>query len=188
MLEIRNFFDQFLQLTDEEWCAFSSKLERTEYVKNSLIIAKGDLETHLTFINKGIIRYFIEIGENQHTLSFSFSGEFACAYDSFLTRLPSRYYMESLTEVEGWRISYEDLQLAYQQIENGNEIGRYLAEKLYLNKLSKEISAKHYSATERYMDLLDNSPHFLEHIPLKHIASYIGVTPQTLSKIRRNLT
>lgn len=188
MLNIREYFDQFVKLSDDEWHAFSSKLEPIEYPKNSLILGKGEVESHLSFIDKGVMRYFIEKNDNQHTIGFSFPNEFGCAYDSFLTQQPSRYFVESLTETVGWKISFDDLQLAYQETDNGNAIGRYLAEKLYLNKVSKEISLKHYTASERYVELIEQKPHFLELIPLKYIASYIGVTPQTLSKIRRNLT
>ena len=188
MLNIRAFFDEFVKLSDEEWHAFSTKLVEVDYPKNSLILAKGEVESHLSFINKGVMRYFVEKNDSQHTIGFSFSNEFGCAYDSFLTRRPVRYYVESLAPTQGWKISFEDLQLAYQETENGNEIGRYLAEQLYMNQLSKVISQKHYSAEERYLELIDKKPHYLEQIPLKHIASYIGVTPQTLSRIRRNLT
>ncbi len=188
MQNIRLYLDQFVQLSEEEWHVFSSKLEKVEFPKRSIIRLKGEVESHLLFINSGIIRYYIEKNDTQYTFGFAFAREFASAYDSFLTQKPSRYYVEALTDTVAWKISFENLQLAYQETQNGNAIGRALAEELYLYKFSKEMSLKHQSAEERYLSLIENKPHFLKEIPLQYIASYIGVTPQTLSKIRRRIS
>lgn len=188
MLNIRHYLDQFVKLSDEEWNSFSSKLEKVTFSKRSMIRLKGEIESQLLFIDTGIVRYYIEKNDTQYTFGFAFAQEFASAYDSFLTQQASRYYVEALTDIVAWKISYENLQLAYQETTNGNAIGRALAEKLYLYKFSKEMSLKHQSAEERYLKLIEQKPHFLKEIPLQYIASYIGVTPQTLSKIRRRIS
>ncbi|MFA7274227.1 MAG: cyclic nucleotide-binding domain-containing protein [Crocinitomicaceae bacterium] len=188
MINIRQYLDQYVKLTDEEWEIFSSKLIKEKLPKKSLLLLKGEVESHLSFVNKGIVRYYIDKKESQYTFGFAFEQEFASAYDSFLTQTPSRYYVEALTEVELYRITFEDLQNAYAMTENGNAIGRALAEELYLYKFSREMSNQHESATDRYEQLITKQPYFLKQIPLQYIASYIGVTPQTLSKIRKRIS
>jgi CRP-like cAMP-binding protein len=188
MQNIRVYLDQFVQLSDAEWDVFSSKLEKTDYRKRTIIRLKGEIENQLLFIDSGIIRYYLEKEDTQYTLGFAFAQEFACAYDSFLTQEPARYHVEALSDIVAWRISYADLQLAYKETKNGNVVGRILAEKLFMDKFSKEINLKHQSAEERYMGIIKDKPHFLKGIPLQYIASYIGVTPQTLSKIRKRIS
>lgn len=188
MLNIRRYLDEYVKLTDEEWELFSSKLQKVNFPKKTILLSKGEVENHLSFVTKGIVRYYIEKKDQQFTFGFAFDQEFACAYDSFLTRTPSRYYVESMKDVEIWRITFDDLQTAYEMTENGNAIGRALAEKLYLYKVGREFSSNHETAEERYRRLIQVKPHYLQHIPLQYIASYIGITPQTLSKIRRQIS
>lgn len=188
MQNIRLYLSQFAQLSDEEWHAFSSKIEKVDYRKRSIIRQKGEVENLLFFIESGIVRYYLEKNDAQHTLGFAFAQEFAGAYDSFITQQPARYCVEALSDISAWTITFDNLQLAYEETKNGNVIGRIIAEMLYLDKFSKEISLKHDSAEERYLKILKNKPHFLKEIPLQYIASYIGVTPQTLSKIRKRIS
>ena len=87
-----------------------------------------------------------------------------------------------------WRISVKDLQEVYKETENGNLIGRRMAENMFLIKSKREISLLNKTAEERYLDLFSERPKLLKQIPLKYIASYIGVTPQALSRIRKRIT
>lgn len=188
MNNVRHYLDQYVKLTDDEWEIFSSFLIREKYLKKSLLLLKGEIENHVSFIVNGIVRYYIDKNDSQYTFGFSFEQEFSSAYDSFLTQKPSRYHVETLTDVELYRITYDDLQRAYSLTENGNELGRVMAENLYMRKFSRELSCHNESAEERYLWLITKQPYFLKQIPLQYIASYIGVTPQTLSKIRRRIS
>lgn len=136
----------------------------------------------------GIVRFYIPDDENELTFNFCFDKEFTCAYDSFLTQTPSNYELQALTDTVVWQISYEDLQTVYAKTKVGNYLGRFAAEKLFLAKSKREISLLKYTAKQRYLQLFKEQPRVLKHIPLKYIASYIGVTPQGLSRIRRQIT
>jgi len=84
-------------------------------------------------------------------------------------------------------ISYEDLQLVYRSTQIGNLVGRLIAERLFLIKSSREQNLLNLSAEERYLRLFKERPELLKVIPLKYISSYIGVTAQALSRIRKRL-
>ncbi len=187
MEQIRKYFEKRVQLTEKDWKVFSSKLVKQEFQKKSLLLKIGQTENHLSFIERGIIRFYIPNERNDFTFSFSFDNEFVSAYDSFLTQLPSSYNVETLTETTLWRLSLNDLQAIYVETEIGNTIGRFAAEDLYLENLKREISLLTDTAEQRYLNLFTEQPQLIQRIPLKYIASYIGITPQALSRIRRRI-
>ncbi|MCU4173820.1 Crp/Fnr family transcriptional regulator [Carboxylicivirga sp. N1Y90] len=187
MEEIRQFIASITPMNDDDWQLFSSKLEMVNVKKKIVLLKAGEIENYLSFITKGAARVHIPLEENDVTFGFLFENEFVSAYDSFLTRQPSEYQTETITDTTLWRISYQDLQDVYQNTDSGNAIGRRMNENMYLLKSKRELSLLSKSAEERYLDLFTERPELIKQIPLKHIASYIGVTPQALSRIRRRI-
>ena len=102
--------------------------------------------------------------------------------------MPCTYQIEALSKTTVWRISHADLNDIYTNTEIGNEIGRKNAERLFLIKSSRELSLLELTAKERYQNLFSERPQLIKEIPLKYIASYIGITPQALSRIRRQVS
>ena len=188
MTEIRDYIDHISPMNEGDWDFFFLILKKVQFDKNSTILQLGKIEKHLSIISKGIILLYIPTEESDVTFGFLFENEFVTAYDSFLTQTPSEYEMETLTESVLWQISHKDLQEVYDKTENGNIIGRRMAENMFLIKSKRELSFLSKSAEERYLDLFMERPRLLRQIPLKYIASYIGVTPQALSRIRKRIT
>jgi CRP-like cAMP-binding protein len=184
---IKEYLERLIKLSDQEWTVISSYFEKNVLPKGTKLIKVGETEQYLSFIEEGIIRYYIPGEDDELTFGFSFEKEFTCAFDSFLTRLPSEYGQEALSKIILWRISYSDLQKIYMQTQTGNYWGRLIAESLFLSKSKREITLLKNSAKERYLDLLTNKTNIIRQIPLKYIASYIGITPQALSRIRRQI-
>lgn len=176
------------QLSDEDWEAFSAKLTRHVFPKGSLILKEAQIENYISFIEKGVVRYYVPGIEDELSFGFSFEGEFSSGYDSFLTRTASAYAIQALTKTTLWRITYDDLQLIYQNTGVGNTIGRIFSERLFLLKSKRELSLLNESAEQRYLNLFNERPNLIQQIPLKYISSYIGITPQALSRIRRRIS
>lgn len=147
----------------------------------------GSVEQYLYFIEHGIIRYYVPEEDGETTFAFCFEKSFAGAYDSLVSRTPAAYQVAALSDTAAWRISYENLQRMYTETAVGNTLGRLIAEKLYSSKIKRELSLLRYTATERYRRLFSEQPELISQIPGKYIASYIGVTPQALSRIRRQI-
>lgn len=187
MEQIREYFEQTVSMTDKDWQFFSSRLVQQKFPKGTLLLQSGQTENYLSFIEKGIVRFYVPEAETEITFSFSFANEFVSAYDSFLTQDPCRYDVETLVETILWRLTYKDLQDIYAATAIGNTIGRYAGESLFLRNLKREMSLLIESAEQRYLNLLRDQPHLLQNIPLKYIATYIGITPQALSRIRRRI-
>jgi CRP-like cAMP-binding protein len=190
MIKLRQHIESISEVSNEDWQIFSSYLKKQEFPKKHLLLKVGEVENQISFIEKGQVRLLIpkEFEEKEITFGFSFEDEFISAYDSFLTRTPSLYQLETLTPTIIWSIDYKDLQETYKRTKIGNTIGRFIAERLYLLKSKREQSLLNETPDQRYVNLFKERPNLIKQIPLKYIASYIGVTPQALSRIRKRIT
>lgn len=188
MIEIKKYFQKLVDISEKDWNIFSSKLKQREISKKTTLLKLGEIENYLSFIEEGIVRFYIPREVEDFTFGFAFASNFVSAYDSFITQKPSNYQVETLSNTILWSVSYKDLQQIYNQTHIGNKIGRLASEELFLKKSKRELSLLNESAEQRYLNLFLEQPHLLQHIPLKYIASYIGITPQALSRIRKRIS
>lgn len=188
MIEIKQYFEKMIDINENDWKIFSSKLIKREYKKKSLILKMGQKENYLSFIQIGIVRKYVPKEFDDITFDFAFPGNFVTAYESFITQQPSSYQIEALTNTVLWSISFNDLQIIYKNTQVGNTIGRLSSEKQFINKAKRELCLLTLTAEEHYLNLLIEQPKLLQSIPLKYIASYIGITPQALSRIRKRIS
>ena len=187
---IRQHLNHISELTNSDWEFFAAKLQRRDIPKKTSFLTQGTVENHISFIVSGVVRLYIPNEEptKETTFGFSFKEQFVSAYDSFLTQSPSTYSLETLTDTTLLSISYDDLQEVYKTTAIGNLIGRLTAERLFLLKSKREQTLLFFTAEERYLNLFKDRPEVIKEIPLKYISSYIGVTPQALSRIRKNIS
>lgn len=189
MEQIKAYLDQIAAISNSDWDFFNSKLHRRIIKKKAVFLKLDEIENHISFIESGVVRLYIpkENPEKEITFGFSFKDQFISAYDSFLTRKPSAYQLQTLTETTILSITYNDLQEVYKKTQIGNLIGRLTAEGLFLIKSKREQNLLNLTAQERYIGLFKERPELLKIIPLKYISSYIGVTAQALSRIRKRI-
>ncbi|GFD93979.1 cAMP-binding protein [Alteromonas sp. KUL156] len=187
MEQIKTLLQSFADISEKDSNYFCSKLQKVTLQKKEIVLTKGTTENYLSFVETGILRLFIPKIENDITFGFVFKNSFISAYDSFLTQTPSEYSIETLTPTILWRLSFNDLEDIYQNTSIGNEVGRKNAENLFLLKSKRELSLLNNTPEERYLNLFQERPELIQHIPLKYIASYIGITPQALSRIRKRI-
>ena len=180
--------NRFVNFSDQDWSVISSRLRRQEFPNRALILEKGQVENHVSFIEEGIVRYYVPRERKEITFELTFADDFIGAYDSFLTRSPSVYRVETITRTTVWRLTYHDVQEIYRETESGNIIGRLASEKLFLEKARRELSLLNDTAEQRYLNLFTEQPDLIKRIPLQYIASYIGITPQALSRIRKRIS
>ncbi|WP_143307549.1 Crp/Fnr family transcriptional regulator [Chitinophaga vietnamensis] len=178
-----------VDISDEDWLLFSSRFEQKIYPAKTFYLKAGETENYLSFVDRGLLRFYVEGKDgNETTVGFSFEGWFMSVFSSFYTRKPSMYYGETLTETHIWRMHYDDLQEMFERLKVVERIGRLATEQMLLLKSERELSLLTKSAEERYLDLFNIAPHLLRQVPLKYLASYIGVTPQALSRIRKRIS
>lgn len=189
MQQIKAYLEQIATISSSDWDFFMSKLQRHIIPKKAVFLKLNAVENHISFIESGVVRLYIpkENPEKEITFGFSFKNQFISAYDSFLTQMPSAYQLQALTETKILSINYADLQAVYNTTQIGNLIGRLTAERLFLIKSKREQDLLNLTARERYIKLFKERPELIKVIPLKFISSYIGVTAQALSRIRKRL-
>jgi len=186
--KFQKYFDHSSLISDKAWDIFVSKLIRREYPKNATILKNGQVENFISFVDTGIIRFFIPNEEQEMTFAFVFENELMSAYDSFLMQTASTYAVQTITPTVLWSFTHKSLQDLYQEVPISNVIGRMACEELYIKKTARELSLLNQNAQERYLNIFAERPMLLQQIPLKYIASYIGITPQALSRIRRRIS
>ena len=185
--KLKKYLEQLCPIPDADWDLLTSKLQRRVFDKKQQVLRSGQVEDYVSFIDTGIIRYYVEKGDKDISFELAFENSLASAYDSFLIRAPVSYHGEALVHTELWSIGYADLQAVYAGSAAGDRLGRLAAEQLYIRKNKRQMSLLKDTAEQRYIRLLHEYTHFLQQVPLKYLASYIGITPQALSRIRRRV-
>lgn len=169
------------------WQSFVERLTQRDIPKKAFLLKQGQPEQWLYFLEKGIIRLFVEQGEKEITFDFAFPGSFFCAFTSYLTRTPVAYHVQALTACSVYQIHRDDLEALYQSSPSALAVGKWAAEQQFLRKSARELSLLTQTPEQRYLALLQHQPDLVQYIPLQYLASYIGITPQALSRIRRRI-
>lgn len=184
MDQIRAYFDNFLRLTDEEWADFAACLKKESHEKKTFLLRQGEVCDYIAFIGTGIYRFFyVREGEEKIT-AFFFPGDFVTNYRSFLTGKPSEHFIESLKPTLVYKVNKADLLALYDKHKNMERLGRLIAENLYLTVTRRLDSFLHDNPENRYQELIHRNSKLLQEVPQYMLASYLGVKPETLSRIR----
>lgn len=183
--KLKNYLERLCPIPERDWELFQPLIRRRVFARKEQILKMGEVEDYVSFVDRGIVRYYVEEGDRDLTFEIAFENSLASGYDSFLTRKPVLYSAEALVDTELWSVAYDDLQAVYADSEVGDRLGRLAAEELYIRKNKRQMSLLKDSAEQRYMRLVHEYSHFIQLVPLKYLASYIGITPQALSRIRR---
>lgn len=161
--------------------------ETVTFQKGDCLTTIGEVENYIYLIVSGGVKvsYFVEIKE--YILDFWFQGDFFSSYVSFIERTPALTQITAISETKVERIDYHQLQATYKASHLGSEIGRRMAELMYIHKTKKEIELISLTAEQRYKKLLEESKNLILEVPVKDIASYLGIEPESLSRIRRKI-
>lgn len=185
---IRNYVSRFINFTEDDWKLLQSILTRRFLKKGEYMLRGGEVCNHVTFINKGFIRIYNVVNEEELTINFAFEGNFTTDFASLVSREPTTDYMVAMDDLEILQIHYDDLQRAYEVSPLWQKFGRLMAENVLVFVVSRNKSLLFNTPEERYLKLMKERPKVMAQVPLKYIASYLGVTPEALSRIRKRLT
>lgn len=184
MQALRSAIEAVLPLPGEEWEALAACWRPVSHKRKTVLTAAGETERYVYFVLEGVQRAFC-VAENQReaTLVFSYTGSFSGIIDSFFLQQPSRYYLETLTQSSLLRISYTDMQRLMQQYP---QITTWVQRSTMLalaGVMERHIEMLTLNAEQKFRKLLARSPHVLQLIPHKYLASYLGLDPATFSKL-----
>lgn len=182
-----NFFDGFQALTFEAKQAISNICHVLELDKNRDLQPIGHTCRTIYFVDKGIARIYYYKNGIDITESFSFEGSLIARVESLFTGNPSRKAIQTLQPSRFIGINASLLFELYDEYHEIERLFRKIFETAYVETVHRIESLQFHTAEERYLDLLTHSPDLLKQIPLKHIASYLGITQVSLSRIRAKI-
>ena len=181
-------FRQFTNFNDSELEIFMPYFETRMFKKKTILLGIGKVSNEVFYIIKGCIRLYCEKDREELSTYFFTENMFAGSYDSFLSRRPSKVAIESLEECEVLVLSYEAQGELFKVFPKMNEFIRKAIEQRFVLLHDLFISYLLNSPEERYITLLNDRPDLLQRIPQHQIASFLGVTPVSLSRIRNRIT
>lgn len=164
--------------------ALSHCLLLDAFPKKHLLQQSRRPATHLFIVSKGLVRSYFQRGNREVTLLLGMERCVICAMDSLLSGKPAYYNIETLEESEIISISYADLERLYSEFHEIERLGRLMISQYYLQQDQELRSLRILSARERYQEILEKQPELLQRVPLQYVASFLGMSAETLSRIR----
>ncbi|MEO1487096.1 MAG: Crp/Fnr family transcriptional regulator [Bacteroidota bacterium] len=187
MENIKKAFERFTTLDEVEWKEIFHIMKPKEFKNGEFFIKEGQTCKYVGFVSSGLFRYYYQTDGQQLTRQFFFENNFMANYQSYITGGSSIAYIEALENSEVILIPREDLFRLFETSMNFQRLGRKVAEFLFMIMSAKYESFLLQSAEERYLSLIKNRPKVIKNIPQYMIASYLGITPEGFSRIRKRI-
>ncbi|RYD82708.1 MAG: Crp/Fnr family transcriptional regulator [Sphingobacteriales bacterium] len=163
--------------------------EKVIYKKGDILLRNGQVADEYAIIESGLIRSYVhDFNGNDITTNFFGKEEIVIEVSSLFQRIPSQEIIQAITDCVCWKINFNDFQELYHSIPGISEWGRaWMAMQLFHFK-QRTVNVFTHSAMDRYMQLLHEKPQVLQQAPLKQIATYLGITDSSLSRIRKTVS
>jgi len=185
--QLLNHIKTYSLLSTEAQEALQNCFAELVLTKNEYLITEGNICRHLYFLERGALRGYYNLDGKEITHWFGFANDFVTSFHSFITQQPA---VENIQLLEGsilWSISKDTLNDLFKQFPEIDRLVRIAYEKYYIRLEERFVNAQFKTATELYENLLTQTPHIIERVPLGYIASYLGISQETLSRIRSRL-
>lgn len=184
-MTINKILDQIYEIPDESKSILIDCISEIAFSKGHILLKANRIEKNIYFIKRGIVRAFAPLEDQDVTFWFGEEGETILSMKSYVENRKGYENIELLEDCELYELKIENLNNLYFKDIHIANWGRKLAEKELLKIESRMISSELLPAKERYEELIRNFPILVQRVPLKHIASYLGITQVSLSRIRK---
>jgi CRP-like cAMP-binding protein len=187
MDEVLKNISNFVAFNEVEADAFRSILKEKKLKRKEYLLREGQVGNYAAFIVKGCLRYYYIVNGEESTGQFFFENGWYADYESFLSGQPSTQNIEALEDCTLYLIYRKDLETLFSQHPVFEKFGRLMAERAVLGLKKKNEFLTLQSHEERYLQLINDRPKVIQRVSLKYIASYLGMKPESLSRIRKRL-
>jgi CRP-like cAMP-binding protein len=182
-MERLEYFNLFHSTSKADLDMITSKLQPRKFKKGESLVVPGEIQKDLYFVKSGVQMSYVDIKSKTHVIAFTYSPHLCAIPESFLFQAPSKYFLTCLTDSEVDCISFTDLQTLFDQSQNLERLFRIMAEALLAGVINRHVELQALSMEDRYKTFCQRSPHLLQLVPHKFIASYLGINATNFSKL-----
>jgi CRP-like cAMP-binding protein len=180
---------KFVPFSEEEWALIVSKVKKRTIKRRQKILQEGDVCKHYSFVLEGCFRmYGIDDKGYEHNIQFAAENDWIADIGSFYAKKPSKLYIEAIESSTILQIEQQDLYALYLKIPKLSIAFKVIIENKYVELQNRVLQNFSSTAQQRYLSFLEQYPHLSNRLPNTQIASYMGITPEFLSKIRKDLS
>ena len=184
MEALRQLFVEKMKLGNEHFDQFVSRSKTISLRKKDILIKENAICSFIGFVDSGVLRSILVKDGEEFTSDFFFAGSFVSVYTSFLKQTPAVVTIQAISAATIHCLSYSDFDDLLNQSSDWYKLGKYIADSFFFKKCIRETSLLQDSAIERYKLLLDTFPAIEQLVSQRHIASYLGIKPESLSRIK----
>ncbi len=185
MSDLHFYLKQFFQVHENDLEKVASFFVAESFPKGEFLVKQGHYCERLSFVHSGLIRIYADGPKTEITQWISTPGYFVTELNSFLFQSPSRFHLQCLTDVELYSIPKKDYERLQEIIPQWNKLEKAFLAKCFVMLEDRVFSHLSLSAEERYERFFDTQKELLHQVPLQYIASMLGMTPETFSRVRK---
>lgn len=178
---------QFVDVPYQIWESCQNVIQEKKFTSKEIIIREGQTFNKMFFLKRGIARFFTIKDGIEITTNVFFKDSFPIDFHAYITEEPTKYFFEALTDCEITILPKSFIIETYEKNQLMQKFGRLIAEKSFVQLSERINSLFNLTPEERYLELLENKPHYFKKLPQYIIASYLGVKPESLSRIKKRL-
>ena len=182
-MERHEYFKLFHDIGTADYDLLTKSLKAKTFKKGDLITVAGQIQRELYFVKSGVQMSFFDAENKTYVIAFTYSPNICAIPESFSFQIPSKYFLTCLTESELEYIGFDDLQKLFDQSQEIERLFRRMTEAVLAGLINRHIELHSKTIEERYKTFCQRSPHLLQLVPHKYIASYLGIDPTNFSKL-----
>ena len=179
-----DYLQRFFPVTPEQANFMMELSEMRHFDKRTIIVNEGEQEEYMNMVVSGLVRKYVRRGKSEITLQLATEGHIVHSEISFLQRVPSPVFVETIEPTTMVSIHHSNYEIALQKMPGVDRIGRLLLIAMFVKKDERHYKQLHMTTRERFLEYLKNHPHMLQRVPQKYLASYLNIKPETFSRLK----
>jgi CRP-like cAMP-binding protein len=182
-MERHDYFNLFHPFSDADYTLLDEKLKSKSFRKGDLITVPGQIQRELFFVKSGVQMSYFDASNKTHVIAFTYPPNLCAIPESFSFQQPSKYFLTCLTDSEMDYITFDELQKLFDHSQQIERLFRKITEVVLAGMINRHIELHSMTIEERFKTFCQRSPHLLQLVPHKYIASYLSIDPTNFSKL-----